>query len=231
MVASITTYLLNFSALFASMALFFVPFVAVFAWRNRHEIKKQRPNFNYFMERFLISPESNALIFAWAASEAIVWYIIPEFLLVLVIFMKVHRTIDLIKYDLLGTIFGTIIALSWRMSDGFFLSLPYIRPRMLEQVQTWYEQHGIFGLFYQPFSGVPYKVFAHQADQFQFFIIWFIILAVIARMVRYVIAYQLTKALYPFVRPYVRKHYAILFVGAIAVFTFLLLHVVDVYSS
>ena len=227
----ILNYLQNFAVIFLSMIAFFLPFIAVFAWRNREAMRGKRPHFNYFMERFFMSAEANWLVFAWALAEATVWFIIPEFLLMLLIFMKIHRKFDLVKYDILGTIAGTLLGLLWRLSDSGFLRLPYIRPRMLEQVDIWFQQHGLLGLLYQPFSGVPYKVFIHQADQYHFFILWFLIIAIFARMVRYLIIYEATKALYPLVHHFVRKHYAWLFVIAIAIFTFLLLHVVDVYGS
>lgn len=230
MVAFLVRYITNFMVLFAAMALFFAPFVGLFAWRNRANLKEYRPHFNYFMERFFLSPESDALVFAWAAAEAVVWFIIPEFLLILLIFMKIKRKFDLVKYDILGTIVGTLIALWWRLPTAAFIHLPYVRPRMLKQVDTWYGQHGIFGLLYQPFSGVPYKVFNHEAAAYHFFIPLFLFVAIVARMLRYIVTYEATKALYPALHPFVRKHYGWLFVVAIAIFTFLLLHVVQVYS-
>lgn len=223
-------YLANFAVLFMSMALFFAPFVLVFYVRNRSEIKAKRPHFNYFMEQFFGSRESDALVLTWAAAEAVIWYIIPEFLLILLIFMKVKRKFDLVKYDIIGTIIGTLVALWWRLPRNSFIHLPYIRPRMLAQVDTWYRQHGILGLAHQPFSGVPYKVFNHEAVNYHFFIPLFILIAIIARMVRYVVAYEVTKALYPALHPFVRKHYGWLFVIATGIFTFLLLHVVQMYS-
>lgn len=230
MVAFLVNYLKNFVVLFIAMALFFAPFVAVFAWRNREQIREKRPHFNYFMERFFGSRESDALVFFWAAGEAVVWFIIPEFLLILLIFMKVKRKFDLVKYDILGTIVGTLIALWWRLPHDTFVHLPYIRPRMLTQVDTWYQQHGILGLAFQPFSGVPYKVFNHEAAGFHFFIPLFLLVAITARMIRYVVVYEVTKALFPVLHPFVRKHYGWLFVLAIGIFTFLLLHVVAIYS-
>lgn len=230
MAAFLLSYLENFAVLFASMVLFFAPFVAVFAWRSRSSIRESKPHFNYFMERFFASPESDALVFFWAAGEAVVWFIIPEFLLILLIFMKVKRKFDLVKYDIVGTVVGTLIALWWRLPRSSFIHLPYIRPRMLAQVDTWYRQHGSMGLAFQPFSGVPYKVFNHEAAGFHFFIPLFILVAIVARMVRYVVAYEVTKALYPALHPFVRKHYGWLFVVAIGIFTFLLLHVVAMYS-
>ncbi|MCA9325898.1 hypothetical protein KDA23_07645 [Candidatus Saccharibacteria bacterium] len=231
MVEYLVRYLGNFSVIFMSMALFFAPFVAVFWWRQRNAIREAgHPHFNYFMERFFMSREANWLIFSWAAAEAIVWFIIPEFLLILLIFMKINRKFDLVKYDLLGTIVGTIIALIITIPQQLFLSLPYIRPKMVQQVTEWYDQQGVLGLVHQPFSGVPYKVFTHVASDYHFFIVAFLVVAVIARMVRYLVVYEATKALYPLLHRYVRKHYAWIFVLAVAIFTGLLLRVVSIYS-
>lgn len=69
----------------------------------------------------------------------------------------------------------------------------------------------------------------HQALDFGFFIPLFIIVAVVARMTRYFVAYEITKAIYPFIHKFVRKHYAILFVVAVFVFTLLLMRVSQAY--
>lgn len=223
-------YLLNFVFVFGSMVLFFVPFVVVFWWRQREHIHKSRPHFNYFMERFFASKESNYLVMTWAAAEAVCWFIIPEFLLILMIFMRVKGKIKLVKYDIAGTIVGTLIALAWHVPQKQLLEFPYIYQGMLDQVHVWYVHHGVWGLLYQPFSGVPYKVFTHSAVDFQFFVPLFIVIAVAARMARYVVVYELTKALYPVVHPFVRRHYGVLFVLVIAVFTAMLLHVSHIYG-
>lgn len=226
----LTHYLLNFVLIFGAIVLFFAPFMAVFWYRNRSQIKESRPHFNYLMERFMTSPESNYLVMAWAAGEAIVWFVIPEFLLILVIFMKLHRKFDLVKYDIIGTAIGTIIGFSIHMSDETFLRVPYIYQRMLDQTYEWFESMGIWGLLNQPFSGVPYKAFVHEAHGYGFFIPFFLFIAIVARMVRYIIVYEATKALYPLCHKFVRKHYAILFVFAVMIFTALLMRVSQIYG-
>jgi membrane protein YqaA with SNARE-associated domain len=226
----VTSFVINFSIVFVSIALFFLPFVAVFWYRNRDEIAEKRPHFNYFMEKFFHSKESNALIATWAAAEAIIWFVIPEFLLVLIMFMKVRRKIQLVTYDILGTVIGTTIALALHLPERALLSVPYIYQGMISHVHQWFGEHGIWGIFFQPFSGVPYKVFNALASEYGFFIPFFIILAVVARMIRYLIVYEITKALYPFVHRFVRKHYAILFVLAMAIFTMLLMKISNTYA-
>jgi len=212
------------------MALFFAPFVGVFWWRNRAVIRENKPHFNYFMEKFFLSREADALVVTWAAAEAVAWFIIPEFLLFLVIFMRIHRKFDLLKYDLLGTAVGSAIALVLHTPHATFLGLPFIRPHMISQVQSWYGHHGIWGLLYQPFSGVPYKVFTHEATSYHFFIPAFLLIAITARMIRYLVVYEATRLSYPLLHRLVRKHYAILFVFATAVFTVLLMRVVQMYG-
>ncbi len=204
--------------------------MAVFWYRRRDEIAGKRPHFNYFMEKFFHSTESNALIATWAVAEAIIWFVIPEFLLILIMFMKVRRKIQLVKYDILGTVVGTIIAFMLHLPEKVLLSLSYIYQAMLTHVHQWFSEYGILGIFFQPFSGVPYKVFNALAPDYGFFIPLFIILTVIARMIRYLIVYEITKALYPFVHRFVRKHYAILLVVAVTVFTMLLMKISSTYS-
>lgn len=224
------SFIVNFCAIFGAIMLFFTPFVGIFFWRQRRAIIQAKPHFNFFMERFFKSPESNALVFCWAAAEALVWFVIPEFLLILIIFMKIKRKLDLVVYDIAGTIVGSLIALSLHLPTATFIHLPYIRPAMLDQVGQWYGQLGVWGLLHQPFSGVPYKVFLQGAADYHFFIPLFLLLAIAVRMVRYVVVYEATKALFPLLHRLVRKHYAWVFVLAVAIFTPLLLRVVAMYE-
>lgn len=178
----------------------------------------------------MTSPESNYLVMVWAMCEALVWFVIPEFLLILVVFMKVHKKFDLVKYDIIGTVIGTAIGFMIRLSDDTFLRIPFVYQRMIDQTHVWFEQYGIWGLLNQPFSGVPYKVFIHVAHEYHFFIVLFIFIAVFARIFRYVVVYEVTKALYPLCHKFVRKHYSVLFIFAIAIFTALLMKVSHMYQ-
>ncbi len=220
----------NFLFVFMAIILFFMPFVTMFWWRNRRAIAAKRPRFNQFVEQFFMSPESNALIVVWAAAEAFIWFVLPEFLLFLIMFMKVRHKFDLLKYDIIGTIIGATIGILWHAPPSFLVQLPFVHEAMIVQVQTWFSEWGIWGLFFQPFSGVPFKVFNHLSLDFDFFIPLLILVAVVARMARYFVAYEITKALYPFLHTFVRKHYAILFVIAVLVFTMLLMRVSHIYA-
>ena len=226
----LVSLLSNFVLVAGSIALFFAPFVLVFWWRNRKQIKATKPHFNQFAELFFTSKESNALIVLWAAGEAFIWFVLPEFLLFLVIFMKVRHKFDLLKFDLIGTAIGTVIALLWSAPTSFLLSLPFVYQGMIDQVRAWFTDFGIWGIFFQPFSGVPFKVFNHLALDFGFIIPLYLLLAIVARMIRYFVAYEVTKAVYPFIHKFVRKHYAVLLIVALVIFTMLLMRVSQIYS-
>jgi len=220
----------QFLFVFVSITLFFLPFAGAFWWRHRKAIAAKKPHFNQFAELFFTSRESNALIVTWAAAEAFIWFVLPEFLLFLIIFMKVRHKFDLLKYDIIGTIVGTIVGVIWHAPASFLTTLPFVHENMLNQVREWFSDWGVWGIFFQPFSGVPFKVFNHLALDFNFYIPFFIILAIIARITRYFIAYEITKALYPLLHKYVRKHYAVLFLIAVLIFTMLLMRVSQIYA-
>ena len=170
------------------------------------------------------------MVLCWAAGEATFWFVIPEFLLFLVIFMRINRKIQLVTYDIYGTLLGSLVALNLHFSHDMVSHLPFIRERMLTSAAEWYHQLGVFALIHQPFSGVPFKVFTFLAADQHFFVPLFLLMAVIVRISRYYILYVLLNSLYPVLHKYVYRHYVPLFIAAVFIFTLLLLRVLSVYS-
>ena len=162
--------------------------------------------------------------------EALVWFVIPEFLLILLIFMRIQGKRELLFYDIYGTAVGTLIAFAIHIPERLIDGLPYIQPSMVLQVRQWFDAHGIFGLIYQPFSGVPYKVFVHLAPEYHYFIFTFIIFAVIVRISRYYLIYLMLSGIYPILHKYVYHHYIRLFLIATFIFSLLLLRVYTSYG-
>lgn len=220
-------FILNFLLILASIVLFSLPFMIWFSWQTK--IMPTRKTLNSYFEKFFGSNQSNWLIFTWAAGEAVVWYVIPEFLLLLVVFMRIRRKRQMLIYDIGGTLLGTVIALLWRLPQTAISQLPYIQPGMVEQTTIWYQQHGILALANQPFSGVPYKVFTHLAWNLQFSLLLFLVVAVVVRVIRYLIAYGLFLSLYPKLHRVVRKNYVGLALGSILLFSILLLKTYNLY--
>jgi membrane protein YqaA with SNARE-associated domain len=212
----------NYIVVQISIILFFLPFYWIY--RKRHP-QPDKFNFSRQLENFFLSKQANYLVFFWAMGEALVWFVIPEFLLLLIIFMRIRRKRELLVYDVGGTIAGTIIAFFMHISYRTIASLPYIQDKMIDQTHAWYDRMGIWGMIYQPFSGVPYKVFTLTAHSYHFFLIYFIVVGVIVRMSRYLIAFGLFNLIYPGLHKYVYRNYVILFLVATFIFSILLLKI------
>ncbi len=219
--------LVNFVVIAAAILLFMLPFFGWY-WLGHRE-KLTRGNFNFYVENFFSSPEANWLIFTWAAGEAVIWFVIPEFLLLLVVFMRIHKKRQMLLFDIAGTVFGTIVALLMRLPEQAIAGLPYIQERMVSQTKTWYNEHGIMALANQPFSGVPYKVFTHLAWQYKYNLLAFLFLAVAVRIFRYLVAYGLFLSFYPKLHRVVKRNYVPLFFIAIFIFSVLLLKTYNAY--
>lgn len=223
------SYLLNTIWTYIYVQTAILLFIAPFYWfYRRKQVHAEGPpkNLSEQIENFFLSKASNWLVFFWALGEALVWFVIPEFLLLLVIFMRIHRKRELLLYDVAGTVAGTILAFFTHVSDKTIASLPFIQDKMVEQTHVWYEHSGLWGLLYQPFSGVPYKVFTLTATNHHFFILTFILVAVIVRMSRYAIFFGIFSALFQGMHGFVYKRYVKLFFIATFIFSIFLVRVV-----
>jgi membrane protein YqaA with SNARE-associated domain len=212
--------LLNFLIITLSIILFVLPFMLWYSISRG--VRPKRTEVSYYLENFFSSQQANWLIFSWAAGEAIVWFVIPEFLLLLIVFMRVRKKRQMLIYDIGGTLVGTAIALLMRLPESTIAKLPYIQEKMVSQTKIWYDEQGILGLVNQPFSGVPYKVFTHLGWQLQQSLLLFIVIAVIVRIFRYIIAYGLFISIYPRLHKLVRQNYIGLASVAIFIFSALL---------
>ena len=213
-----------------AILLFMAPFYALYRYKH-YRSRQPKVGFNQHLEYFFASKEADYLIFFWALSEAVFWFVIPEFLLLLIIFMRVRKRFDMLIYDIAGTVVGTCIALAMHLSNQSLVHLPYIKQGMIDQTYQWFHDFGIFGLLYQPFSGVPYKVFTHTFQGTALAIIGFIIFAIIVRLARYVIAYAILSRLYPFFHKYVYRNYIPLFLIAVFLFSVMLLKISNKYGE
>lgn len=220
--AGLSLIVINYLWVQVAIILFIAPFFWFYKIRS---MANKEDNFSDTIENFFESRQANYLVFFWAFGEALVWFIIPEFLLLLLIFMRVKKKKELLIYDIYGTIAGTVVALAAHLPNSLLLKLPYIQQNMLLQVHHWYDRYGIFGLFFQPFSGVPYKVFANMAGDLKLFMPLFLFVAIIVRISRYIIFYAVFKSIYPALHNFVNRHYIKLFFVSTFIFSALLLRV------
>ena len=183
------------------------------------------------LREFFASTPAHFLVFAWAAAEAVVWFVIPEFLLLLIVFLRAERKIYLLGWDVAGTAAGTVLGLGISVFTHFDVSsVPYVTPNMVSQVEIWYQGLGPFAVFCQPFSGVPYKVFVLGAAVHPMNLWAFLGLAVAVRVGRYAIFYFLFVGLFPVVHRFVSKNYLPVALAGCMLFSVLLLQVTHFYG-
>lgn len=221
--------LVNYLVVQFGIILFIAPF---FVWYRRSHGRDagETPPFNHHLEKFFGSRQANYLVFFWAMGEAIVWFVIPEFLLLLMVFMRVKGKRQLVKYDIYGTGAGVLAAYLMNLSSSAIANLPYVQSKMIDEVLQWYDRLGVWGLVHQPFSGIPFKVFTHTAEPYGFPLLLFLVVAVVVRISRYVVAYGMFVAMYPFLHKYVRRNYVPLFFIASFIFSILLYRVYQSYA-
>jgi hypothetical protein len=226
--SAVLLVLVNFFLILVSILIFASPFYVVYK-RRQGKLSDSR-GINREIENFFQSPQANWLVFFWAFGEALFWFVIPEFLLLLIVFMRVRRKRELLLFDIYGTIAGTILAFIINLPVNIIEKIPYIQPAMVHQAEIWYQKYGLFALAYQPFSGVPYKVFAFLAPNYHLFIIFFIVAAVFVRVARYYIFYAIFSSIYPVLHKYVYRNYVRLLLIVIFIFSLMLLKVFAAYG-
>jgi 1-acyl-sn-glycerol-3-phosphate acyltransferase len=115
------------------------------------------------------SPTAPRLCFVWAFLEGFAWPLIPELILVPLVFVAPRRGPALVASTIAGSVCGGLLA--------YVLSLTALGPILLERVwfvtnpmrdaaAAWLGESGALGLLHQPLSGVPYKTFGLQAGSY-----------------------------------------------------------------
>ncbi|MDO4773978.1 MAG: hypothetical protein Q4A37_02530 [Candidatus Saccharibacteria bacterium] len=211
------------------IALFFAPFLLVFYVKNRYKIHKT-VTFAEFMEAFFHAPEAKLLIIAWVFAESLFWFVAPEFLLVFMLFLPKKRGTKIILYDFIGILAGTVVGLLLPLSISFINHTPYVYPGMLTSVSEWYQSYGIFGLLFQPFSGIPYKVFIAEAVTIGLPFVSFIVVAVAIRMTRYAVFFFTFQFIRRFTHTFIGRHFFVYTIIVLVVFSISLLKVALIYQ-
>ncbi len=214
------TYLFYIIIIQVSIFIFVLPFYVLYLLSLKEYSRKI--SFSRHLEYFLSSKYADYLIFFWAFSEALYWFVIPEFLLLLIIFLRIKKRPKMILYDIYGTIVGILFAFAVNLQSSSVSKLPFVQLNMVEQVHIWFSNIGEWALLYQPFSGVPFKVFNHTAHDFHLNLFFYIFVAIIARIGRYVLLYLFLTNMYKYFHKFVYNHYVKLLLVSTFIFGFLL---------
>lgn len=134
---------------------------------NAALLKECRAAFDWW-ERLASSRPGYWLIFLWACAEATFWPIVPDFLLVPLAAANRRRFHRLLASAILGlALGGTLIYLFAYRAPGpaaIVLGwLPLVNDRQIAAAQAHLAAGGVAAFLYQPWSGVPFKVWAVEA--------------------------------------------------------------------
>ena len=103
--------------------------------------------------------------FLWGIAEGTFFFIIPDLLLSWACLSGARKGLRMLCVIVAGSLVAGFLMYTWASSHpgsshAVVASVPFVTPRMFEQVQTDYGNHGAFGMLLGPGSGIPYKVYA-----------------------------------------------------------------------
>jgi hypothetical protein len=103
--------------------------------------------------------------FLWGFAEGTFFFIIPDLLLSWACLSGARKGLQMLGVIVAGSLIAGVLMYAWASSHpgssrALVASVPFVTPRMFEQVQTDYGNHGAFGMLQGPGSGIPYKVYA-----------------------------------------------------------------------
>lgn len=116
-------------------------------------------------ERWASSRQGTVLMFIWAFAESTVWPIVPDFLLVPMAVGNRRRYDVPLRAAILGmAVGGTGIYLfafyAPREASRLLPHLPTVHERAIAGARDHLHAHGIWAFLFQPWSGIPLKVWA-----------------------------------------------------------------------
>lgn len=119
-------------------------------------------------ERFAASWTAARLMLVWAFAEAIVWPIIPDFLLIPMAAVAGRRFYITLAAAAVGSALGGtlwFVVAVWQPQWALSVvpNLPFVPPRHVEGVREALVTHGTNAFLLQPWSGIPFKVWAPVA--------------------------------------------------------------------
>ncbi|WP_338703955.1 1-acyl-sn-glycerol-3-phosphate acyltransferase [Streptomyces sp. Q6] len=104
------------------------------------------------------------LAFVWAGAEALSWPLMPELLLAIACVAMPRRALGLSVAALAGSLAGGLLALQLA-STGVQLPAPLTTDRMRAEVRHELVAEGAAAVRHQPWNGIPFKVYAHEAGR------------------------------------------------------------------
>ncbi|MDR1124294.1 MAG: hypothetical protein LBL61_06945 [Elusimicrobiota bacterium] len=173
-----------------------------------------------------------AIIGIWAFLEATVFFIMPDFLLCPAVIARPKQSRDILLMTVIGSVLGmTALAAVCFACPGeirrLFVYIPFTSDAMFEKVIL--EINSSFSVFFQPFSGIPVKVWIWTAiiSKTNFFSFFTVI--ILGRVFRFLMVTLMSLGIEKIVGKPLRN-YAVLFLPLYAIAFFIGLWYVSYYS-
>lgn len=115
---------------------------------------------------FASSPAGLVLAFAWAFAEAIAWPVVPDLAVATLALAAPRRILPIAGAAIAGSLAGGLVAygLGAAAAGAPILDhVPLVTERMQASAAERLGESGAAGILSQPWSGIPFKVFALQA--------------------------------------------------------------------
>jgi membrane protein YqaA with SNARE-associated domain len=116
-------------------------------------------------ERWSASTSAGGLLFAWAAGEATVWPILPDFLLIPLVVGEPRRAVRLLARSIAGMALGgsCLYLFAFRQPAAavrLLRHLPMVHAGAINRARRDLAAQELAAFLFQPFTGVPFKVWA-----------------------------------------------------------------------
>lgn len=118
--------------------------------------------------RFAHTRWAVGLMAAWSFFEALVWFILPDYLILLLAMLASRRLWTWVWVSVLFSLLGTLVMMSlvaaWPESMAqVIFHLPFTHERMPQRIEAMSQGWGVLSAVMQPFSLVPVKVWTYSA--------------------------------------------------------------------
>lgn len=177
-------------------------------------------------QAFAHSRKAEALMFLWAAAEAIIFPIIPEFFLLALMVGGRRNFWRLFAASALGSVLGMVVlyilVYVWpQVGTGLLSTLPFATPNRLDKVNGYLDRFGVLAFFVQPWTGIDFKFFGIQGALANMAPWLALPLAVVSRAMRMFLAggvVWVSARLFPW---YYRNLFPLLAAGYIGIFGYM----------
>lgn len=165
-------------------------------------------------DRFISGRATLALAFVWGLSEAIFFFIVPDFLFTLIACRSFRAAMKCTFAALLGALAGGIVMYVFARNSAedaraFVDHVPAISPQLIARVATQIDENGLMALMLGPIKGIPYKIYAVEWGAQRGNLITFLLVSIPARYVRFFLATVAARAIAKLVEPLTHRNAAI----------------------